>query len=93
MVAVFNPVTVKYGVFGGMSVIGDSHVLVPLTLYCNVYDVMGVPPSDAGGVHVRDTRFNPDCAVKPVGASGTDHVDAVATALYGPVPIILVAAT
>jgi len=54
-------------------VVTDCHGLigfVPLTLPCTVYDVMGLPPSDAGGFHDKSTLFNPDCAVKSVGASG-----------------------
>jgi len=45
---------------------------------------MGLPPSNNGAFHVKDTVFEPDCAVKPVGASGSPYVDAVAAALYGP---------
>jgi len=74
-------------------VVGVSHGLDPLSLYCTLYDVMGLPPSDAGGVHVKDTLFKPDCAVKPVGTREDDSVDAVAIALYGPVPNVLMAAT
>ena len=71
----------------------EIHANVPLTLCCTVYDVMGLPPSDAGGVHVKDTLVTPDCAVKSVGASGAPYVDAVAIALYGPVPTAFTAAT
>ena len=74
-------------------VVGVNHGLDPLSLYCTLYDVMGLPPSDAGGVHVKDTLFKPDCAVKPVGTREDESVDAVAIALYGPVPTTFVAAT
>jgi hypothetical protein len=64
-------------------------------VYCTVYDVMGLPPSDAGGFHVKVTlpTPDPDFALKPVGVPGTLYVVAVANALYGPVPAALTAAT
>jgi hypothetical protein len=80
----------------GMSmgtVVTDCHELVPLTLPCTVYDVMGVPPSDVGGFHFKLTLFKPDCAVKPVGAPGAAYVDAVAFALGGPWPTAFTAIT
>ena len=46
------------------------HVFCPCSLYCTVYDVIGVPPSFVGALHVRDTLCSPGVALKLVGASG-----------------------
>jgi hypothetical protein len=45
------------------TVVAGIHALigvVPLSLYCTAYDVMGVPPSDEGGRHAKDMLFTPD---------------------------------
>lgn len=46
------------------------HEFCPFTLYCTVYDVIGVPPSFVGAFHVRDMLCNPGVVLKLVGASG-----------------------
>jgi hypothetical protein len=55
--------------------------------------VIGLPPVDAGGVHVIDALPFPATAVTPVGAPGTP-IGVTSTGLdAGPVPTTFLAAT
>ena len=66
-----NPETTQNGVEPDTEELNVLHGVVPLTLYCTLYTVIGVPPSFNGLSHVKDTLFKPDVATKLVGASGS----------------------
>ena len=70
-------------------------LVMPPGFDVTVYEVMGLPPSDAGGVKLTVARALPAVALTPVGAPG---VPAPGVTLFegldaGPVPTSLVAFT
>jgi hypothetical protein len=76
----------------------DAAVLVlPPGLDVTVYEMMGLPPSDAGTVKLTVAWAFPAIAVTPVGAPGTVADPTGVTLLdgldAGPVPIAFVAFT
>jgi hypothetical protein len=81
---------------GGMragTVVATVHGIVPLSRYCTIYDVIGLPPSSKGVCHVKDTDLKPGSADNPIGEVGTPNVFAVTMPLYGPGPTAFTALT
>ena len=68
---------------GGVGIQSAGGV-VPCTLYSITYDVIGVPPSFVGALHVRDTLCNPGVVLKLVGAFGGENAVAFTISLGGP---------
>ena len=71
----------------------DPLALTPAGDDVTVYDVIGEPPLEAGGVNVTVACLLPAVAVPIVGAPGTAPGVAFTAAEAGPVPIAFVAVT
>jgi len=72
--------------------------VTPPGVEVTVYEVIGLPPSDAGGLKLTVAWPLPAVAVAPVGAPGAVAAGAVGVTLFegadsGPLPTLLVAWT